>query len=106
VVEQELRVCTDNVKFRKERYYAPSAGRTCLAPLHDGYRGEFGPNVKSLCLLFSHLCNMTEPKIADLLENFGIAISSGRISAWLTGCITRDTGGKAGRCGSWPGQQP
>jgi hypothetical protein len=28
---------------------------------------------------------MTEPKIADLLENFGIAISSGQISAWLTG---------------------
>jgi hypothetical protein len=37
-----------------------------------------------LCLLFSHLCNMTEPKIAGLLENFGIVISSGQISAWLT----------------------
>ena len=103
---QELRIGTDNVKFRKEKYCAPSTRQTCLAPLPVGYRGEFGPNLKSLCLLFSHLCNMTEPKIADLLENFGIAISSGRISAWLTGCITRDTGGKAGRCGSWPGQQP
>jgi len=85
VVVRELRVCTDNVKFRKERYYAPSAGRTYLASLPDGYRGEFGPNLKSLCLLFSHLCNMTEPKIADLPENFGIVISSGQISAWLTG---------------------
>jgi hypothetical protein len=84
VVVQELRVCTDNVKFRKEKYYAPSTGRTYLAPLPPGYRGEFGPNLKSLCLLFSHLCNMTEPKIADLLENFGIVISSGQISAWLT----------------------
>jgi hypothetical protein len=28
---------------------------------------------------------MMEPKIADLPENFGIAISSGQISAWLTG---------------------
>jgi len=27
---------------------------------------------------------MTEPKIAGLLENFGIVISSGQISAWLT----------------------
>jgi len=85
VVVQELRVSTDNVKFRKEKYYAPSTGQTYLAPLPAGYRGEFGPNLKSLCLLFSHLCNMTEPKIADLLENFGIAISSGQISAWLTG---------------------
>ncbi len=85
VVVQELRIGTDNVKFRKEKYYAPSTGQTYLAPLPAGYRGEFGPNLKSLCLLFSHLCNMTEPKIADLLGNFGIAISSGQISAWLTG---------------------
>ncbi len=85
VVVQELRVGTDNVKFRKEKYYASSTGQTYLAPLPAGYRGEFGPNLKSLCLLFSHLCNMTEPKVADLLDNFGIAISSGQISAWLTG---------------------
>src|ERR1035438_10261076 len=50
-----------------------------------GYRGEYGPNGKSRCLLFSHLCNMTEPKIADLLDHTGIVISSGQISAWLTG---------------------
>jgi hypothetical protein len=85
VVVQELRIGADNVKFRKEKYYAPSTGQTYLAPLPPGYRGEFGPNLKSLCLLFSHLCNMTEPKIADLLENFGVVISSGQISAWLTG---------------------
>jgi len=85
VVVQELRIGTDNVKFRKEKYYAPSTGKTYLASLPAGYGGEFGPNLKSLCLLFSHLCNMTEPKIADLLENFGIVISSGQISAWLTG---------------------
>ena len=84
VVVQELRMGTDNVKFWKEKYYAPSTGQTYLAPLPAGYHGEFGPNLKSLCLLFSHLCNMTEPKIADLLDNFGIAISSGQISAWLT----------------------
>ena len=85
VVVQELRIDTDNVKFRKEKYYSASAGKTYLAPLPAGYCGEFGPNLKSLCLLFSHLCNMTEPKIADLLENMGIVISSGQISAWLTG---------------------
>ena len=85
VVVQELRLETDNVKFRKEKYYAASTGQTYLAPLPAGYRGEFGPHLKSLCLLFSHLCNMTEPKIADLLGNLGIVISSGQISAWLTG---------------------
>src|SRR5271165_4894594 len=85
VVVQELRIHTDNVKFRKEKYYAASTNKTYLAPLPAGYSGEFGPNVKSLCLLFSHLCNMTEPKIADLLGNLGILISTGYISDLLTG---------------------
>jgi hypothetical protein len=85
VVVQELRIGTDNVKFRKEKFYAASTRQTYLAPLPAGYRGEFGPNLKSLCVLFSHLCNMTEPKIADLLGNLGIMISHGQISAWLTG---------------------
>jgi len=106
VVVQELHIGTDNVKFRKEKYYAPSTGQTYLAPLPAGYHGEFGPNLKSLCLLFSHLCNMTEPKIADLLENFGIAISSGQISAWLTPGYRKKSRRKAGHCGSGPGQQP
>ena len=82
---QELCIRTDNVKFRKEKFYSPSTGKSYLASLPSGYVGEYGPNVKSLCLLFSHLCNMTEPKIADLLGNVGIVISTGQISAWLTG---------------------
>jgi hypothetical protein len=55
VVVQELLIRTDNVKFRKEKYYAASTGKTYLAPLPQGYDGEFGPNLKSQCLLFAHL---------------------------------------------------
>jgi len=84
VVVQELHIRTDNVRFRKEKYYAASTGKTYLAPLPQGYGGEFGPNLKSLCLLFAHLCNMTEPKIADLLANVGILISDGQISNMLS----------------------
>jgi hypothetical protein len=83
VVVQDLVFRTDNVKFRKEKYYSPSTGKTYLAPLPEGYGGEFGPNLKSLCMLFSYLCNMTEPKIADLLDNMGILISDGQISNLL-----------------------
>jgi len=89
VVVQELIIHTDNVRFRKEKYYAASTGKTYLAPLPAGYHGEFGPNLKSLCLLFSHLCNVTEPKIAGLLANMGIVISTGQISGWLTGAHLR-----------------
>jgi len=83
VVVQDLIFRTDNVKFRKEKYYSPATGKTYLAPLPEGYGGEFGPGLKSLCMLFSYLCNMTEPKIADLLDNMGILISDGQISKLL-----------------------
>ena len=83
VVVQELLIRTDNVKFRKEKYYAASTGKSYLAPLPQGYGGEFGPNLKSMCVVFAHLCNMTEPKIADLLANVGILISDGQISNLL-----------------------
>ena len=89
VVVQELNIRTDNVKFLKEKYYSASLNKTYLAPLPAGYSGQYGPNVKSLCLLFSHLCNMTEPKIADLLDNLGILISAGYISTLLTGAQQR-----------------
>lgn len=84
VVVQELLIHTDNVRFRKEKYYAASTGKTYLVPLPPGYGGEFGPNLRSMCLLFAHLCNMTEPKIADLLANVGILISDGQISNLLS----------------------
>ena len=38
VVVQELRMSTDNVKFRKEKYYSPSTGQSFLAPLPPGDR--------------------------------------------------------------------
>ena len=84
VVVQELRISTDNVRFLKEKYYSPSQNQTYLAELPEGYQGEYGPNVKSLCLLFSHLGNMTEPKIQEWFANMGIVISAGQISKFVT----------------------
>jgi len=94
VVVQDVHLRTDNVKFRKEKYYSASRGKTYLAPLPAGYGGEYGPHLKTFCLLLSHLGNMTEPKIADLLRNLGIVISSGQISRLLalggrSGCRRR-----------------
>jgi hypothetical protein len=70
-------------RVRIDREEVLRVDRASLAPLPARYRGEFGPHRKSLGVLFSHLCNMTEPKIADLLGNLGIVISHGQISAWL-----------------------
>ena len=46
VVVQDIVVKTDNVLFRKEKYYSPSTGKTYLARLPRGYEGELGPGVK------------------------------------------------------------
>ena len=43
ITVQDLVLCTDNVRFRCERWYAPSTGTTYQAPLPAGYEGEFGP---------------------------------------------------------------
>src|SRR5712691_9714583 len=84
VVVQELRIATDNVKFLRKKYYSASTGRTYLAPLPAGYSGEYGPNVRTLCVMFSHLCHMTEPKIGEWFAHMGILISAGQISNFLT----------------------
>ena len=83
-VVQELRIATGNVRFLRKKYYSASLGKTYLAPLPDGYCGEYGPNVKTLCVMFSHLCHMTEPKIGEWFANMGIVISAGQISHFLT----------------------
>jgi len=83
-VVQELRIATENVRFLRKKYYSASTGKTYLAPLPAGYCGEYGPNVRTLCVMFSHLCHMTEPKIGEWFANMGILISAGQISNFLT----------------------
>lgn len=83
VVVQEVIIRTDNVLFRKEKWYAPSTGQTYLAPLPAGYQGEYGPGVRALVLVFYYASQMTEPKIADWFAHVGIVISDGQISNLL-----------------------
>jgi hypothetical protein len=83
VVVQDLVVHTDNVLFRKEKFYSPSEGKTYLAELPPGYRGEFGPGIRALALVFAFACQMTEPKLLAFFEHSGIQISAGEISNLL-----------------------
>jgi hypothetical protein len=83
VVVQDVIIRTDNVLFRKEKWYAPSTGQTYLAPLPQGYQGEYGPGVRALILVFYYASQMTEPKIADFFAHVGIHISDGQISNLL-----------------------
>jgi len=80
VVVQDLRMDTDNVLFRKRKYYSASEGKTYLAELPPGYQGEFGPSIKSLAIVMHFGMQTTEPKIREFFGHFGIQISSGQLS--------------------------
>lgn len=83
VTIQDLVIKTDNVRFLKEKYYSPSLGKTYLASLPAGYKGEFGPGLRSLVITMYYAAEMTEPKIVEFLENMGVSISAGQVSNLL-----------------------
>ncbi len=47
VIVQDIDFRTENITFRKEKYYSPSQKRTYLADLPAGYHGQFGPGVRA-----------------------------------------------------------
>jgi regulator of replication initiation timing len=83
VIIQDITLSTDNVLFRKEKYYSPSVGKTYLAELPCGYEGEFGPGIKALVISLYYGGNMTQGKLLEFLEDIGISISAGYLSNLL-----------------------
>ncbi len=83
VVVQDVIFRTDNILFHKEKFYSPSQHTTFLASLPQGYRGQFGPGIKSLALVLYFGGQMSEPKVAELLRSVGVQISDGAVSNLL-----------------------
>jgi hypothetical protein len=83
VVVQDLVLQTDNVAFRKEKWYAPSTRRSYLAPLPLGYDGGFGPQIKALRLILHYAPNVSQPQILALFRQAGTDISHGTLADWL-----------------------
>src|SRR5882724_8037583 len=83
VVVQDVIFRTDNILFHKEKWYSPSQHQSYLAPLPQGYTGQFGPGIKSLALTLYFGGQMSEPKVAALLRSVGVQISDGHISNLL-----------------------
>jgi len=83
VIVQDVVFQASNTVFLKEKYYSPSENKTYLAPLPDGYEGEFGPHLKALVLKLGFGVNMSERNILDLLRDAGISLSAGKLSDML-----------------------
>ena len=83
-VVQDLLIKTDNVKFQRELYYAPSENKTYSGDVPKGYEGGYGPHINSHIVSMKYVNNMSIPKIKEFFNNFGILISRSYISARLT----------------------
>jgi len=83
VIVQDIEFRTENIRFRKEKYYSPSQKQTYLAALPTGYTGQFGPGVRAWVLALYYAAGMSEPKIVELLQTVGMSISAGQLSAFL-----------------------
>ncbi len=83
VVTQDLQLKTDNILFRKAKYYSASSGKTYLAKLPRGYEGQFGPGVKALIPALYFGMSASEPKILEFFKDTGLRMSKGQLSHLL-----------------------
>ncbi|MCP4750057.1 MAG: hypothetical protein GY866_04140 [Proteobacteria bacterium] len=83
VVVQDINLEAFNTKFPKEFFYSPSQKKCYTADLPTGYKGEFGPTLKTLALSLYFDANVSEGRISALLEDLGTSISKGCLSNLL-----------------------
>ena len=70
VIIQDIILATDNVLFRKEKYYSVLERKTYLAELPCGYKGEFGPGIKTLVISLYYGGNMTRRQVIRILRGY------------------------------------
>lgn len=83
-VVQDLKISTDNVRFKLRTYYSPSIKKTFIAPLPNSYNGQFGPVIKSLVITLYRDSGMTESAIWRFLTAHNITISKSTIALMIT----------------------
>lgn len=83
VVVQDIDFRTENIRFRKEKYYSPGQKQTYQAPMPAGYQGQFGPGVRAWVLALYYAAGMSEPKLLELLHTVGMHISARELSDLL-----------------------
>ena len=71
------------VRYLRERWVTPD-GKTIIAPLPDGTRGHFGPDLRCFVLMQHHQGQTTLPRLAMLLQSVCVAISKREIQRLLT----------------------
>src|ERR1700678_1453731 len=80
---QELVVSVHAIRYRRERWVTPD-GQTITAPLPEGTKGHFGPDLRRFVLMHYHQGQTTLPRLTALLQSVVLAISKRQIQRLLT----------------------
>ena len=81
---QDLRIEAHNTRFRLERWETPSGDHMVgKLPLGIG-EGHFGPTLRAYILHQYHHAHVTQPLLLEQLQEWGVDISAGRLSAIIT----------------------
>ena len=79
---QDLVITARVVRYRRERWLTPS-GETIVAPLPDGIRGHFGPELRRYVLMQYHQGQVTVERLLAQLQAVGISISKREVMRLL-----------------------
>jgi hypothetical protein len=80
---QELVLSVHAIRYRRERWVTAD-GQTIIAPLPEGTKGHFGPDLRRFVLMQYHQGQTTLPRLTALLQSVGLAISKRQIQRLLT----------------------
>jgi len=83
ILVRELRLSAEVVRYRRERWLAPS-GEAVLAPLPMGMVGGFGPGLRRFLLVAHAQGQVTAERLTALLAGIGIEISKRQVVRLLT----------------------
>jgi hypothetical protein len=80
---QDLVLSVHAIRYLRERWVTPD-GRTIVAPLPEGTRGHFGPDLRRFVLMQYHQGQSTLPRLTALLHSVGVSISKREVQRLLT----------------------
>jgi Transposase IS66 family len=80
---QDLVLSVRAIRYMRERWVTPD-GRTIVAPLPEGTRGHFGPDLRRFVLMQYHQGQSTLPRLTALLHSVGVSISKREVQRLLT----------------------
>ncbi len=82
-ITNDLVIKRVTIKFKRSVWYSPSLNKTYYSPLPNGYKGEYGPGVRSFVLSAYEDGTMSQGPLTRLLNHLGISIVQSTVNRML-----------------------